>query len=241
MMRSGAATLPLLPIFLLLPVLPISAEAMAGYRFDNAEDYLADASALPAWAHTLERQAADRQVIRRCLDDEGACEGRLGALRHVLLKGAQLDPDDQLTLVNRYVNRRRYRRDGTRTSLSVAAGGEARLRNHWSTLLEFLDRGGDCEDYATAKYFLLRELGFPADDLRVLVTFDRSVRQYHAVLAVRRSDGTAWLLESDNTIQRSRQSQYRFIYAVNEEGIWDHEEQAVPGRTFNGSNSQGER
>ena len=205
-------------------LLLLSVPAFGGYRFDVPETYLAGASALPAWAHTVERHADERSVIENCLENEAACEGRLKGLALVIRKGADLKPDDQLRLVNRYINKRRYRRDRRQLTLSVAEGGEARLRNQWSTLLEFLDRGGDCEDYATAKYFLLRELGFKADDMRVVVSYDRSVRAHHAVLAIRRHDDSSWLLESDNTIRKSRQSGYRFIYAVNENGIWDHEE-----------------
>lgn len=202
----------------------LSVPAFGGYRFDLPETYLAEAAALPAWAHAVERHADERLVIRNCLENETACEGRLKGLAVVIQKGADLEPDDQLRLVNRFINKRRYRRDRRQLSPSVAEGGEARLRNQWSTLLEFLDRGGDCEDYATAKYFLLREMGFKAADMRVVVSYDRSVRAHHAVLAIRRHDDSSWLLESDNTIRKSRQRGYRFIYAVNENGIWDHEE-----------------
>ena len=211
--------LRLATILLLLSSFP----ALAGYRFDEPASYLAEASALPAWAHTLERHAGDRSSILNCLASEEACEGRLKGLRHIIRKGAVLEPDDQLKLVNRYVNKRRYRRDRKTLSLSVADGGQAKLRNQWSTLLEFLQRGGDCEDYATAKYFLLREMDFPAEDMRVVVSYDRSVREHHAVLAIRRPDGSSWLLETDNTIRKSVQFGYRFIYAINENGIWDHE------------------
>ena len=187
-------------------LLLISATASAGYRFDVPEDYLAEAAAWPAWAQNLERHSTEREAIRRCLDQEDACSGKLKSLRYVLIKGAALDRDRQLRLVNRYINKRRYKGDRRQTSLSVAPGGEAMLRNHWSTLLEFLRRGGDCEDYAVAKYFLLRELGFPAEDMRVLVTYERSARDYHAVLAVRRENGSSWLLESDNTSAETRDS-----------------------------------
>lgn len=200
----------------------LSIPAFAEYRFDAPETYYAAASALPAWAHMLERHAGERSMITDCLATEERCKGRLKGLRHIIQKGANLEPHDQLRLVNRYINKRRYRRDRRQVSLSVSDGGEARLRNQWSTLLEFLDRGGDCEDYATAKYFLLRELGYEAEDMRVVVSYDRSVRAHHAVLAIRQSDGSSWLLETDNTIKRFRQRGYRFIYAVNENGIWDH-------------------
>ncbi len=97
------------------------------------------------------------------------------------------------------------------------------FRSKWTTLLEFLRRGGDCEDYATAKYFLLRELGFPVDDLRVLVSYDRKVRGYHAVLAVKRPDDSVWFLESNGSIIRGRHRGYHYIFAVNEKSVWDHD------------------
>ena len=206
-------------ILLLAPV-----TASANYDFDVPDDYLASATEWPAWAQILEQQSSDREAISRCLADESTCIGKLKSLRPILIKGAALDRDRQLKLVNRYINRRRYRRDRRETSLSAAPGGEAELRNHWTTLLEFLNRGGDCEDYAVAKYFLLREFGFPAEDMRVLVTWEKSARDYHAVLAIRREDGSSWLLESDNTIVKGSHRKYRFIYALNEEGIWDHAE-----------------
>jgi predicted transglutaminase-like cysteine proteinase len=201
----------------------MSPAVLAGYRFDEPDTYLAGADAFPAWADALERHSADRPMIMECVADEQQCEGRLKGLRPVIIKGASLEPDLQLKLVNHYINKRRYRRDRSKLSVSVAEGGQSKLRNQWATLVEFLERGGDCEDYATAKYFLLRELGFKPGDMRVVVSYDRSVREHHAVLAVRRPDGSSWLLESDNTIRKSVQFGYRFIYAINEDGIWDHE------------------
>jgi predicted transglutaminase-like cysteine proteinase len=223
-MKSWSKTGTTLLVVLSLP-------AFAGYRFDTPETYYAEASALPAWAHMLERHASERSTITDCLATEEQCAGIFKGLRHNIQKGADLEPHDQLRLVNRYINKRRYRRDRKQVSLSVADGGQAKLRNQWSTLLEFLNRGGDCEDYATAKYFLLRELGFQAEDMRIVVSFDRSVRAHHAVLAIRQSDGSSWLMETDNTIRRSRQRGYRFIYAINENGIWDHDKSSAAAKT----------
>lgn len=63
----------------------------------------------------------------------------------------------------------------------------------WSSPLSSLSSGrGDCEDYAIAKYVLLREAGVAEQDLRVLLVRDRAVREDHAVLAVR-IDG-AWTM-----------------------------------------------
>ena len=205
-------------------MLLVALPATAGYRFDTGEDYLASADDWPAWAAMLERHEQDREKIQLCLADKEACEGKLKSLRYVLDRGSELSRKRQLRLVNRYVNKRRYRRDRREVSLSVVPEGEAELRNHWTTLLDFMRRGGDCEDFAVAKYFLLRELGVPAEDMRVVITWERDARDYHAVLAVRQDDGAALLLETDDTILRGSHRRYRFIYALNEEGIWDHEE-----------------
>jgi predicted transglutaminase-like cysteine proteinase len=61
----------------------------------------------------------------------------------------------------------------------------------WSAPLASLGTGrGDCEDYAIAKYVVLREAGVSEQDLRVLLVRDRNVREDHAVLAIR--NGEAW-------------------------------------------------
>ena len=205
-------------------MLLVALPAAAGYRFDTEEDYLASAEDWPAWAAMLERHEEDREKIQRCLADEDMCEGKLKSLRYVIDRGSELSRKRQLRLVNRYINKRRYRRDRREVSLSVVPEGEATLRNHWTTLLDFMRRGGDCEDFAVAKYLLLRELGVPAEDMRIVVTWERDARDYHAVLAVRQDDGAALLLETDDTILRGSHRRYRFIYALNEEGVWDHEE-----------------
>ncbi len=98
-----------------------------------------------------------------------------------------------------------------------------RQRNQWRSLLEFLEKGGDCEDYATAKYFLLRALDVPAYDLRIVVAWDRQARGYHALLAYRAEKG-AWLLDTDGSIKRGMQHRiFRYVFSLNEVGIWDHD------------------
>jgi predicted transglutaminase-like cysteine proteinase len=56
--------------------------------------------------------------------------------------------------------------------------------DHWSAPLASLTSGrGDCEDYAIAKYAILRAAGFPPADLRLLLVRDKLARDDHAVLA----------------------------------------------------------
>ncbi len=205
---------------LLLSCGQVSAEQ---YTFDRS-DHLGHARILPDWANMLARHAQEMSLVDTCLMDENFCEGRrLKSLRHILLRAVDLEPERQFSLINRYINKQHYRRDRAHRQISAISEDEEVFRSKWSTLLEFLRRGGDCEDYATAKYFMLRELGFPVDDLRVLVSYERRARGYHAVLAIKRPDESVWFLESNGGIIKGRHRGYRYIFAVNEESVWDHD------------------
>ena len=197
------------------------------YDFGDESDILAAASEWPSWHDTMQRAHVEEIQIQACIDDEENCSRKMRSLRIILTKGQNLDPLKKIDLVNRYVNRfKRYSRDRSET----VRREEYRLRIYqkWATLLEFIQRGGDCEDYATAKYSILKRLGFPSDDLRVLVVFDRMQREYHALVAVRHDDFGVRLLDLDNSIYRRKPSAYRYVYAINEHTIWDHSIQMVP-------------
>ena len=191
----------------------------AAYSFDG--ERFADAADWPAFAAMLERHDGSAAELAACRADAEACPAHLKRARVVLERGVALTREQQLRLVNRFVNNRRYSHDRPRRVEGTA--GETRLKSHWQTLGEFLGRGGDCEDFALAKYFLLREFGIPASDMRVVVALDRSVGEHHALLVVRRRDAEgAWLLDTDNRIHRRKPASIRYAYAVNEEGVWDH-------------------
>ena len=79
----------------------------------------------------------------------------------------------RIAWVNRKLNKVRYRSDASNWGAS----------DHWATPIEFIERGGDCEDYAIAKYRILRELGVSASDMQIAITRD------HAVLIVDTAGG----------------------------------------------------
>lgn len=209
----------------------LAAAAHADYSFDNPEQYLADAAEWRPWHDVLERNALDSELLRVCVADLTHCPKRYRGVATLIIKGRELSLPDKLRLANRYVNKRRYRDD--RTSRPALMDGDVQ-KNQWRPLLETLSHGGDCEDFATAKYFLLRELGVPANLMRVAVLYDREERALHAMLAVDMDD-QVWFLESDNTIQRGWQmSKYVYQYSMNEVGIWDH---SMPARQTDAHNS----
>lgn len=195
--------------------------ATAAYAFDSGE-LLGAPNAWPAWSDMLERHGTQTENVEACIEDQNACPRRARALHLIVEKGAGLPRDKQIQLVNRYVNRKTHRLDRRRTT-HTEAGKVVRI-SHWKTLWEFMERGGDCEDYATTKYFLLRRLGFAPEDLRVVVVYDRRYREHHGIVAVRYDAENTWLLETDNRIyRRHKPATYRYVYAVNELGIWDHD------------------
>ncbi len=206
-------------------LLTVPAVGMAKhYRFEDGA-YLGAAHLMPDWADMLNRYEQQKPDFQKCLTDADACEKRFAGVQRLLSRARDLDSDKQIRLVNRYVNKRRYRRDRAAQLDTPLRDEPQKYRSRWSTPLEFFRRGGDCEDFASTKYFLLRELGFSADELRVVVLYDRRASGYHAIVAVDRDDGV-WLLESDNNIFKRRHLDYRYIYSLNEHSVWDYENPA---------------
>jgi predicted transglutaminase-like cysteine proteinase len=124
-----------------------------------------------------------------------------------------LDRRAQLDKVNAYMNQFRYIED-------ITNWGRA---NYWEAPLEFLHKSGDCKDYAIAKYMSLRYLGWPVDELRLVVLRDMNLNADHAVLAVYFNDQ---ILILDNQIRDVTNADsihhYRPYYSINEEHWWFH-------------------
>ena len=91
----------------------------------------------------------------------------------------------------------------------------------WMAPLATLASGrGDCKDYAIAKYFALHDAGVAAEDLRLLLVRDQSVRQDHSVVAIR--DDGRWLL-LDNRYSRLLEAaeahQFVPLFALDQQGV----------------------
>ncbi len=71
--------------------------------------------------------------------------------------------------------------------------------DYWATPIEFLTYGGDCEDFAIAKYVSLRALGVPDRAMRIAIVKDTQKGIAHAILIVYTEDGPMVL---DNQIKR---------------------------------------
>ena len=83
--------------------------------------------------------------------------------------------------------------------------------------------GGDCEDFSIAKYFTLRELGIPAEKLRLTYVKALKLDQAHMVLTYY-STPDAVPLVLDNLINEIRSATEREdllpVYSFNGDGLW---------------------
>ena len=115
--------------------------------------------------------------------------------------------------VNRLVNETRYITDKRNWGTS----------DYWATPAEFLKRGGDCEDFAIAKYTALRMLGVPEERMRVAIVHDNVKNIPHAVLVVYGDRGT-YILDNQNKrlVDGDRLGRYRPIFSINRTAWWLH-------------------
>ena len=95
-------------------------------------------------------------------------------------------------------------------------------QDYWATPAEMLaTNGGDCEDYAIAKYFTLVALG--VDSSKLKITYVKALSEAHMVLTYY-SKPNAIPLVLDNLIPHIRPADKRPdlkpIYAFNGDGMW---------------------
>jgi predicted transglutaminase-like cysteine proteinase len=126
------------------------------------------------------------------------------------------DRTAQLAEVNTYLNQHPYILDKL---------------NYWETPREFAMLDGDCKDYAIAKYFSLRYLGWSEDVLRVVVVQDLNLKVAHAVLAVY-IDGTILILDNQarQVVRADTIHHYLPYYSINESFWWLHKSEPLPHR-----------
>ncbi len=121
--------------------------------------------------------------------------------------------------VNNLVNKTRYIVDQKNWGQS----------DYWATPVEFLTRGGDCEDFAIAKYTALRALGVPEERLRIAIVQDQVKNIPHAVLVVYTEDGAVILDNQIKTLVDAESgTRYKPIFSINRQAWWLHK---APSRT----------
>ncbi len=150
----------------------------------------------PRWRAALARIEADRARTERCLAERPCRDILAKPLADIVRRLSGAEGPSLLAAVNRHYNSFPYQADRA----------AQRPSDDWASPLSFLQRSGDCEDFAIAKYLTLRLLGVPETKMAVLVMRDAARRSDHAVLVVR--EGTR-LLVLDNLRELAPLEEYR--------------------------------
>jgi len=171
-------------------------------------------TALPLWRDALARIRAGRAQIDRCDEDVSQCGSTaLTVWRAKVAELQTLSPLERLFEVNRFVN-----------SFSPRSDQDAHnTADYWAAPLEFLERGGDAEDFAIMKFASLRDAGIDNQAMRIMIVYDALRQQRHAILAVSLEQGTFVLDTITDAVQPAERVRYYVpYYSVNETTRWAH-------------------
>ncbi len=171
-----------------------------------------DLATVSHWNRVLRRLPELSDALSACAADPARCTAPwMGTWLQARKAAAGLDRSGQLQAINRFFNRWPYKSD--RETYGAA--------EYWAAPDEFMAYSGDCEDYAIAKFFALRELGFANQELRIAVVYDKLRRIGHAVLAVY-TEGDILILnnQTDTIASHARYDNFVPWYLVNETTLW---------------------
>jgi len=128
--------------------------------------------------------------------------------------GRKLDDQQKLERANTFFNELEFSSD-------IDHWGK---EDYWATPLQTLaSNGGDCEDFSIAKYFTLREMGIPAERLRLTYVKALELNQAHMVLTYFASpDADPLVLDNLNgdILPASSRQDLLPVYSFNGNGLW---------------------
>lgn len=177
---------------------------------DKSRQSSTDLKPFPKWTRVLNQHPKDKKLINEaCKDRSSPCFMKewISFLNSIRGKSRS----EQISAVNSYMNKWEYVTDLVNWGID----------DYWETPLEFFRKSGDCEDYAIAKFFSLRELGFRNEDMKIVVLMDKNLNILHSVLSLNHS-GSNLILDNQvkEVVQASRIYHYDPIYSINETTWW---------------------
>ncbi len=225
-MRSFAMTATLVVTLLTFTIKPSHAEAIKDIPINislvSASNDFKSVSYYPALFGSSEQASSDISAFTKWHDmftkferdiAYGTGSESLSHWKENLegLKGLPLKV--MATKVNKLINKNRYITDKKNWGKS----------DYWATPTEFLTRGGDCEDFAIAKYVSLRALGVPESRLRIAIVQDTVKNIPHAILVVYTNSG-AVILDNQSKIMKYANAikRYKPIFSINRTAWWLH-------------------
>ncbi|HEY7866960.1 MAG TPA: transglutaminase-like cysteine peptidase [Psychromonas sp.] len=155
-------------------------------------------------------------ALERHYGERAADRGR--AWFTILHSAQQLSDTEKLTKVNTFFNMLYFIDD-------QILWGES---NYWATPVEFIGaNGGDCEEFAIAKYFTLLALGIDDQKMRITMVKALQLNQYHMVLSYYETPGSVPLVldNLDGKIKPADQRRDLYpVYSFNGKQLWLNKE-----------------
>ena len=139
---------------------------------------------------------------------------RLEQLAKLVKNYAEGSELEKVTWVNLFYNKVRFETDPIHW----------KLPDYWATPVEKLATGaGDCEDYAIAKYFTLKEMGVPEDKMRIMYVYAGKTKEPHVVMTYYEKKGAVPLV-LDNINKRllpaSKRDDLVPVFTFNGTSLW---------------------
>lgn len=146
---------------------------------------------------------------------QGPIRARILGWQDLLANSRGLPEMGKLQVVNEYFNSHLLFSD------DIKIWGE---QDYWATPVEALAKGAaDCEDYSLAKYFSLRQLGVPAEKMRITYVKALKLNQAHMVVTYYATPNAEPLV-LDNLVNGIRPAKQRTdllpVYAFNAQGLY---------------------
>lgn len=95
--------------------------------------------------------------------------------------------------------------------------------DYWANPWEFMAKGGDCEDFAIAKFYALKTLGVPPKDLCLVIVDDFKAMITHVVLVAMDPNGRDfYVLDNNTNVIYKNGGAAKFVprYYINEYNVW---------------------
>ena len=157
----------------------------------------------------------DPETLAQAKREYGAeAAHRLLAWQALIQSQSTLDEREKLRRVNRFFNQLAFIDDAIHWH----------KKDYWATPVEFLaSGGGDCEDFALAKYFTLKFMGVSEEKMNMTYVKAVKLNQAHMVLTYYPTPGAEPLI-LDNLVNgiepASKRGDLLPVYSFNGIGLW---------------------
>lgn len=186
-------------------------EGIFGYNEFPSSNF----SALPQWQRIVDNFNQINKNFEKCITNPQNCQSDNElALQKLINEQKNSSLIEKIRSVNIFFNQWPYRTDQEVYGFS----------EYWATPFEFMNNSGDCEDYAIAKFFILRHLGIKNDKMRLITVFDNIRLVGHSVLAIYTDEGKILVLDSlsNGIFEHTLYRHYIPQYSINETSRWLH-------------------